>query len=112
MAPKPIGELLARLTVEEPREMDTVLEVNIFNSVHVKLKLAVLNDPVLKPKFPLLPILKALPKLQPQPKPLTVILEPKITPLVFIVFPVVDPDNVIAPVYVLVSPVAGSVTLP
>jgi hypothetical protein len=35
-----------------------------------------------------------------------------VTPLVVNVNPDVDPDSVIAPVYVLVSPVAGSVTLP
>jgi hypothetical protein len=35
-----------------------------------------------------------------------------VTPLVVNVNPDVDPDNVIAPVYVRVSPVAGSVTLP
>jgi len=38
--------------------------------------------------------------------------DPNATPLVVNVNPDVDPDSVIEPVYVLVNPVAGNVTLP
>lgn len=58
------------------------------------------------------PMLKALPNDQPQSTPLTSIALANATPFVVNVSPVELLDNVIAPVYVLVSPVAGSVTLP
>ena len=54
----------------------------------------------------------ALPKVHPQPTPLTVTVEAKETPLVVNVLPVLEPDSVIAPVYVRVKPVAGRVTSP
>ena len=54
----------------------------------------------------------ALPNTHSHPTPFTVIVEANATPFVVNVNPDVDPDSVIAPVYVRVSPVAGSVTLP
>jgi hypothetical protein len=58
------------------------------------------------------PVFNALPSVHSHPTPFSVIVEANATPLVVNVNPDVDPDSVIAPVYVLVNPVAGSVTLP
>lgn len=58
------------------------------------------------------PVFKADPRLQPQSTPFMVIADDNVTPLVVNVSPVELLDSVMAPVYVRVSPVAGSVTLP
>ena len=58
------------------------------------------------------PISRAEPSVHSHPTPFTVMDDANVTPFVVNVNPDVDPDSVIAPVYVLVSPVAGSVTLP
>jgi hypothetical protein len=52
----------------------------------------------------------ALPSDHPHPIPFTIMLDANVTPFVVNVNPDVDPDKMIEPVYVLVSPVAGSVT--
>jgi hypothetical protein len=53
-----------------------------------------------------------LPKAHPDPIPDTVISDIRDTPFVVKVFPVVDPESVIAPIYVLMIPEEGSVTVP
>ena len=58
------------------------------------------------------PLLSALPSDHTQSTPLTSIALESVTPFVVNVSPVELLDSVMAPVYVRVSPVAGSVTLP
>ena len=58
------------------------------------------------------PLLKLNPRLHSHPTPFNSMELESVTPLVVKVNPDVDPDSVITPVYVLVNPVAGSVTLP
>lgn len=60
----------------------------------------------------LFPILKALPNDHAQSTPLISTPDASVTPFVVNVNPVELLDSVIAPVYVRVNPVAGSVTLP
>ncbi len=69
-----------------------------------------LNEPFVNVKPPVL--VKASANAHSAPTPLTAKLDCSVTPLVVNVLPVLEPDNVIAPVYVLVRPVAGRVTLP
>jgi hypothetical protein len=103
---------LDRVVVPEPKFIDLafVLELDAISpavtlyELKFRLPLVSVIDSV--------PMFKALPKLQPQSTPLTLIALASVTPFVVNVSPVELLDSVIAPVYVLVSPVAGSVTLP
>ena len=70
------------------------------------------NTPFVKVILFAPPMDNALPSAHSHPTPFSVMAEANATPLVVNVNPDVDPDSVIAPVYVLVSPVSGCVTLP
>ena len=63
----------------------------------VKLYEARSKDPFVTIKLDV-PIFNALPSVQPQPTPLTVIAEANVTPLVVSVLPVLELDSVISPV--------------
>jgi hypothetical protein len=105
-----------------PAEPDSVIvpvpkfmvrEFAVFEPIEsaVKLYVARFNEPfaTASDKFGML---NALPRLQLQLTPLTVMLEAIVTPFVVNVSPVELLVNVMLPPYELVNPVAGSVTFP
>ena len=109
--PKVMGTEPDSVAMPEPKEM--VREFALFDDTFraVKLYVARSKDPFVT-VIPTEPMSNALPNNQPQSTPLTVIALASVTPFVVNVSPVELLESVIAPVYVLVSPVAGSVTLP
>lgn len=99
------------VSVDDPKLTVLALLLFAIKLTQVRLKFAVSNAPLVTVKDT--PVaLKALPSVHSAPTPFTVIGEERACPLVVSVRPADDPDSVIAPVYVLVKPVAGSVTLP
>ena len=107
-----IGVDPLNVMVEEPSVMVLLLASVDVKAKEVTEKLAVSNDPLVKIIWLPVPLLNALPSVQPQSTPFTVTVEANATPLVVNVLPVVDPESVSAPVKVRVNPVAGSVILP
>ena len=99
------------VVVPEPKFMVLEFPLSDVMALQDKLYVERLKDPFVTVIL-LEPMSKALPNVHPQSTPFIVILPANATPFVVNVRPVELLDSVIAPVYVLVSPVAGSVTLP
>ena len=111
VVPKFIGVLADKATVPDPKSK--VLECALLLEIELAVKLYVSksNSPLIMVIVEF-PISMALPSAHSELTPFTSIEDASTTPFVVNVNPDVDPDSVIAPVYVRVSPVAGSVTLP
>jgi hypothetical protein len=109
--PKLTGEDPDRVCVPDPKSI--VLEFWLSEAIcdAVRLYVTHLKEPFVMVKE-VDPASNALPSDHSELTPFTVIADANATPLVVNVNPDVDPDSVIKPVYVLVSPVAGNVTLP
>ena len=84
-------------TVEDPKFIVRELVVVETSPAHVKLKVEVKNDPFVTVNEAV-PIVKASANVHSHPTPLTVVAEASAIPLVVMVLPVNDPDNVIVPV--------------
>ncbi len=111
VVPKDTGEDPESVTVPDPKFTVLVFKLSDATWLAVKLYVEQEKDPFVTVN-PVLPASNALPRLHPQSTPFTVTALDSATPFVVNVNPVVEPDSVIAPVYVRVNPVAGSVTLP
>ena len=86
------------VTVLLPKSIVRSLELLATICKAVRLKFPVLKAPLVTVIEAVTPKLAALPSVQPQPTPFTVMSDERATPLVVIVLPVADPVNVIAPV--------------
>lgn len=114
VVPKLIAVLPDKETVPEPKLMVQEFPLLETSCCNVKLYVDKLNEPFVSVNVPPPAALRsiALPSVQEQSTPLTMILEANAAPFVVNVSPVELLDSVIVPVYVRVNPVAGSVTLP
>lgn len=85
------------VVVPEPSAIVLVFELLDEMFAAVRLYETRSKDPLVTVKLDV-PIFNALPSVQPQPTPLTVIAEANVTPLVVSVLPVVDPVKIMLPV--------------
>ena len=111
VVPKFIGPLADKATVPDPRSKVLECALSLEIELAVKLYVSKSNNPLIMVIVEF-PILRALPSVHSELTPFTSIEDANATPFVVNTLPAVDPESVITPVYVLVSPVAGSVTLP
>jgi hypothetical protein len=109
LQPFPVAVPVAT-NLPEPNAMDRVLLLLLLTVEHVNTNPARSSAPFVSVIVPV--VVSAPPSVQPPPTPSNVIALARDTPFVVIVLPVDVAPNVIAPVYVRVSPAAGSDKLP